>query len=69
MFKILLDNYQKKSTIKLWNVKTRPEERWVIVACGNGTYKFINGYDNLCMDVQVYPYEGTADQKWKIQKT
>lgn len=66
--------------VKLWNVKTRPEERWVIVACGNGTYKFINGYDNLCMDiqggstvngadVQVYPYEGTADQKWKIQKT
>ncbi|MBR0132298.1 MAG: RICIN domain-containing protein [Lachnospiraceae bacterium] len=54
--------------MKLWNVKTRPEERWVIVACGicmdiqGGST--VNG-----ADVQVYPYEGTADQKWKIQKT
>ena len=65
--------------VKLWNSKTRPEERWVIVSTGNGTYKFINGYDGLCMDiqggstsngadVQVYPYEGSADQKWKLQK-
>ena len=65
--------------VKLWNEWTRPEERWTIVYNGDGTYRFINGYDGLCMDitggstancalVQVYPYEGAADQKWTLKK-
>ena len=66
--------------VKLWNTCINPEERWTILSNGDGTYRFINGYDGLCMDiangstqagadVQVYPYEGTTDQKWKLQKT
>ena len=42
-------------------------------------YRFINGYDGLCMDiqdgstanhadVQVYPYVGTNDQKWIVEQ-
>ena len=65
--------------VKLWNVNTRPEERWVLLPTGGSTYRFINGYDNLCMDitggstasgadVQVYPYVFTDDQKWTLQK-
>lgn len=65
--------------VKLWDECTHPEERWTIVSNGDGTYRFINGYDGLCMDieegstasnadVQVYPYVGEADQKWLLQK-
>ena len=65
--------------VKLWNVVTNPEERWTIVSNGNGTYRFINGYSGLCMDisggstqagadVQVYPYVGTTDQMWTLQR-
>lgn len=65
--------------VQLWNACTFPEERWTIVRNSDGTYRFINGYDGLCMDilggstaasadVQIYPYIGAADQKWTLTK-
>ena len=68
-----------KAKVKLWADNSNPEERWTIVSNGNGTYRFINGYDGLCMDisggstsptadVQVYPYVGTSDQMWTLKK-
>ena len=63
--------------VKLWYTNTNIEEKWYIQLLANGKYRFINAYSGLCMDiqggstssgadVQVYPYEGTEDQKWLI---
>lgn len=65
--------------VKLWDVCTNPEERWTILSSSGGSFRFINGYDGLCMDiqggstenqadVQVYPFVNTGDQKWYLKK-
>ena len=65
--------------VKLWNAKTNPEERWFIQKDSGNTYRFINGYSGLCMDitggsidnkadVQVYPYIGADDQRWMLSR-
>lgn len=65
--------------VKLWNKNTNAEEKWYIQKVGTNTYRFINGYSGLCMDiaggsvdnradVQVYPYVGTDDQKWMLSR-
>lgn len=65
--------------VKLWNKNTNEEEKWYIQKVGTNTYRFINGYSGLCMDidggsvdnnadVQVYPYVGSDDQKWMLSR-
>ena len=63
----------RNAKVKLWNENTNEEEKWYIQKDGANTYRFINGYSGLCMDisggsvdnradVQVYPYIGADDR-------
>ncbi len=65
------------SLIQLWTYAGNPNEEWMAVSLGNGSYKFVGQGSGLCLDVpgastangvqlQIYTCNGTAAQAFKL---